>query len=124
MAQRVDGHGLAAIGVVNKAVAVSIGIHERDNPAGGVVDLGRPEPVRVQRGRDAIRAVVNCGRDLAVGILDPDWRPPTSNVVVVRLSNGSTLATGLSSLSNTLVVMKPERVRRTNRIVGEVIASC
>ena len=74
VSQWVDGHGLTAIGVVNQAVAVSIGIHERDNPAGCVVDLGRPKPVRVQRGRDTIRTVVNCGRDLTVCILDPVLR--------------------------------------------------
>ena len=46
------GCGLPAIGIVDEAVAVSVGIHERDDPAGCVVDLGRAEAIGVERAGD------------------------------------------------------------------------
>ena len=47
--------------------------------------------------------------------------PATSNVIVSRFSSGSTLATGLNSLSNTPVV-KAQRVRCPDQIVRKVVA--
>ena len=52
------------------------------------------------------RRVVDGGRDSGTAILDSDG-PVRRVVVVVRLSSGSTFATGRMSLSNTVVVIKP-----------------
>ena len=94
MPERIDKLSLPRIGVVHEAVTVAVGVDHGYEAAGGVKHLGGPEAIGVDGRDDSARRVENRGRDIAVRVLHANRRPATSNVVVVRLSSGSTPATG------------------------------
>ena len=119
--ERIDELRLPAIGVVNEAVAVAVGIHEGHKPAGRVKDLGRPEAIGVEQARDPAGRVIDRGRDVLLASWTRIGRLAASNVVVVRLSSGSTLATGLSKLVEHSRRDEAKRVGRPDRIVRQVI---
>ena len=99
MAQGIDELGLAAIGVKDEAVAVAVGIDDGHPAAGRVEDLRRAD----SRWRSGCRwSCPPRQRSVVVMLVLASWtrigRFAASNVVVVRLSNGSTLATGRMQL--------------------------
>ena len=105
--KRVDELRLPAIGVVDEAIAVSVGVHQRHQSASRVKDLGCPETVGIEQARGSASRVIDRGRDMGVFASERGtggWRCRMST------SSGSAgdliLATGLSSLSKTLVVLK------------------
>ena len=101
---------------------MAVGIHQGHAPAGGIVDLGRPETIGVEHARDPAGRVIDRGRDVRVGVLDADG--PAGDVerrgraVEQRVDAGHRPQQLVEHTRRD----EAQRVGRPDRIVREVIA--